>query len=96
MNKTQLEDSIQKNLILDPQTGLAAYKDTVTGTRHTVHPNIAASGSVKGMKKLYWGQKAIVVYWAGFYYNISLLSISDPIDAAVAQHCQCFSCRHRT
>lgn len=95
MKNIQLQDLVKNHLVSDPQTGLVAFEDATTGARHTIHPNIAISGSTEGMKKLYWGQKAIIVRWAGFYYNLSLLSISDSIDTVVAQHCQCFTCRNR-
>lgn len=34
-------------------------------------PNIDISGSVTGMKKLYWGEDAKVVRCGSYYYNVT-------------------------
>ena len=34
------------------------------------YPNIDCSGSVRGMKKMYWGEKALVVKCGSYYYKV--------------------------
>lgn len=34
------------------------------------YPNIHRTGSVAGMKKLYWGPSAMVVRCGNYYYNV--------------------------
>ena len=34
-------------------------------------PSISVSGSVKGMKKMYWGENAEVVRCGSYYYKIN-------------------------
>lgn len=34
-------------------------------------PNFSASGSILGMKKLYYGKNALLVRCGGFIYNVS-------------------------
>jgi len=34
-------------------------------------PNIDISGSLKGMKKLFWGKSALVVRCGGYYYKVT-------------------------
>lgn len=34
-------------------------------------PNFSASGSVRGMKKLYYGKDALLVKCGGYIYNVS-------------------------
>jgi hypothetical protein len=79
-----------KNLYRDTRTGLAWIEDGSTGCGHSCHPNIDASGSVRGMKKLgYWAEDARTVRSHGFVYNIDRLSISDKMDEIAREHCQC-------
>lgn len=74
----------------DPATGIAWVEDGSTGMGHSAHPNIDASGSVMGMKKLgYWDKKARVVRSHGFIYNIDSLVITDAYDQIAADYCQC-------
>ena len=51
------------------------------GVEHSAHPNIDASGSVAGMKKLgYWRKDAVINRTHGAIYNMSLVVCSDPLD----------------
>lgn len=51
------------------------------GTEHSAHPNIDASGSVTGMKKLgYWRKDATINRTHGAIYNMSSIVCSDPLD----------------
>jgi len=34
-------------------------------------PNIDISGSVKGMKKLFWGERALVVRCGSYYFKVN-------------------------
>lgn len=34
-------------------------------------PNFSASGSITGMKKLYYGKDALLVRYKGFIYNVT-------------------------
>ncbi len=34
------------------------------------YPNIDVTGSIKGMKKLYWGLDALVVRSGSYYYKV--------------------------
>lgn len=36
-----------------------------------IYPSIHHSGSVKGMKDLYWGKNALVVKQGSYFYNVS-------------------------
>jgi len=40
-------------------------------------PSIHISGSLRGMKKLYWGKTAKVVRCGSYYYNISNLPVEE-------------------
>ena len=35
------------------------------------YPNFSASGSVKGMKNMYYGKDALLVKCGGYIYNVS-------------------------
>ena len=37
----------------------------------SVYPSMFANGSVKGMKRMYWGKGALCVRYKGFIYNVS-------------------------
>lgn len=79
----------------DPTTGIAWVENGKTGNGHSCHPNIDRSGSVRGMKKLYWGQNAVTVRCKGFIYNTSRISVSDKYDQIAADECRCEICRTR-
>lgn len=78
------------NLYRDTTTGIAFVEDGTSGCGHSSHPNIDASGSVRGMKYLgYWEKKARTVRSHGFIYNIDKVVVSDDLDEIARQHCQC-------
>jgi hypothetical protein len=61
---------------------IVTIENNSVGIGHSAHPNIDITGSVTGMKKLgYWAKDDVIVKSKGYYYNISKVSISDPIDA---------------
>lgn len=63
------------------QNGIVSIENYSVGIGHSCHPNIDASGSVKGMKNLgYWRKDATTVKAHGFIYNKSSIVISDPLD----------------
>ncbi len=77
-------------LYRDPDTGIAWVENGSTGTSHSVHPNIDASGSVKGIKDLrYWGAEDRTVQSHGFIFNIDRTVIDDDLDALAAAECRC-------
>ena len=82
-------------LYRDSNSGIAWIEDRSTGLGHSCHPNIAANGSVIGMKNLgYWDRKDRVVQSHGFKYNIDRFVIdrSDFLDVIVARYCRCKAC----
>lgn len=61
---------------------VVSIENRSVGIGHSAHPNIDASGSVKGMKNMgYWGKDDEVVRFGGHYYNMSRIAISDELDA---------------
>ena len=83
-------------LYRDENTGIAWVKDNASGLAYSAHPSIDTSGSVSGMKRLgYWKRSDKIVRSHGFYYNTSMLCISDVWDEAAAKHCMCDACRLR-
>lgn len=79
-------------LYVDTNTGIAMVEDGTSGTGCSLHPNIDASGSVAGMKKLgYWDKNDVTVRAFSSIHNISrFVSESDPaIHAALLQYCSC-------
>ena len=76
-------------LYRDDKTGIAWVENNSLGIAHSAHPNIDESGSVKGMKNLYWGQDAKTVKCNGFVYNISSVICDDEYDELARQHCLC-------
>lgn len=79
-------------LYRDTANGIAWVEDGTTGVGHSAHPNIDASGSVRGMQELgYWDKGARTVRSHGFIYNIDKLVANDDeeLDRIAAQHCQC-------
>ena len=74
----------------DYKTGIAWVEDGRTGNGHSAHPNIDATGSVKGMKQHgYWQKNDRTVKSHGYIYNIDLSVISDRLDAIACIHCRC-------
>jgi hypothetical protein len=83
-------------LHFDERTGIAWVADGTTGGGHSAHPNIDASGSVAGMKKLgYWRKEDRTVRSNGFIYNVSKLVVSDKWDEIARQHCRCGGLHHQ-
>ena len=83
-------------LYRDNLTGIAWIADGNTGCGHSVHANISASGSVRGMKNLgYWQQKDRCVRSHGFIYNIDTYVVDDELDKIVADECMCIACAER-
>ena len=86
-------------LYRDDKNGIAWIEDGSTGLGHSCHPNIAANGSVIGMKNLgYWDRKDRIVQSHGFKYNIDRFVIdrNDDLDLIVAKECRCQACLNRT
>ena len=60
-----------KKLYRDDKNGIAWIEDGSSGCGISIHPNIAANGSVRGMKDNgYWQKDARTVRSHGFIYNI--------------------------
>ena len=77
-------------LYSDPKSGIAWVENGEVGLGHSSHPNIAASGSVRGMKQLgYWEKDAKTVRSHGFIYNVDRVVVSDELDDLARQHCHC-------
>jgi hypothetical protein len=77
-------------LYRDRKTGIAWVEDGSSGTGHSAHPNIDATGSVRGMKaKGWWGKNDRTVRSHGFIYNIDIFHTSDDYDVIAARACQC-------
>ena len=77
-------------LHFDERSGIAWVENGNSGNGHTCHPNIDASGSVAGMKKLgYWRKEDRTVRSHGFIYNIDSLVVSDKWDEEARKHCRC-------
>ena len=78
------------NLYRDPKSGIAWIEDGTSGTGHSCHPNISASGSVRGMKaKGYWYRNDRTVRSHGFIYNIDRCVIHSPYDEIANDYCRC-------
>ncbi len=91
MKKTFIKE-IEPNIELHKcnRTGIAWIENGRTGSGHSAHPNIDASGSVLGMKKLgYWGKEDITVRTHGYIYNISKCAVTDKYDQIAMNYCQC-------
>lgn len=81
------------DLYKDPKTGIAFISNGKTGVRHSAHPNIDSTGSVRGMKKLgYWGEKDKTVRSNGYIYNVTKKIVDDMYDQIAADHCTCVGC----
>ena len=84
----QIEEYVE--LYRDARTGIAWVENGKTGNEHSAHPNINATGSVKGMKKLgYWAKDARTVRCHGTIYNIDSFVVTDAYDDIARQYCQC-------
>lgn len=84
----ELEPSI--SLHRCPKTGLAWVEDGKAGVAHSAHPNIHHTGSVRGMKRLgYWNKADRTVRCRGFIYNVDHVAVTDQYDQVAAEHCQC-------
>jgi hypothetical protein len=80
----------------DHGTGIAWIKDGSTGLGHSCHPNIDASGSVRGMKaRGYWDEDDRTVRSHGFIYNVDHVVASDRYDRLALQECKCIGCLQR-
>src|SRR5690625_3869419 len=78
----------------DEKTGIAWVENGSTGNGHSAHPNIDASGSVKGMKQRgYWRQDDKTVRSHGYIYNVSKVVVSDEYDQIAKDNCHCVGCR---
>ena len=91
---------IEKNVVLyrDDKNGIAWIEDGRTGLGISVHPNISATGSVRGMRKTgLWGKTDRVVRSHGWIYNIDRLAYDpkDPLERIVMCECQCQGCIER-
>ncbi len=83
-----------QSLHQNPKTGITWVEDKSTGSAHSCHPNIHASGSPSGMKKLgYWQNTDWIIKSDGYYYNLSSIVISNKLNAIAAENCRCGSCR---
>lgn len=79
-----------KKLYRDDRTGIAWVEDGSTGTGHSAHPNISATGSVRGMKNLgYWNKDDRTVRSHGWIYNIDHCVVTDELDEIARKNCQC-------
>lgn len=84
----QIRDHV--SLHRDPKTGIAWVENGEAGIGHSCHPNISATGSVRGMKeKGYWGKDDATVRCRGFIYNVSSVVVSDELDQIARDACQC-------
>lgn len=79
-----------QTLYRNPLTGIAWVENGSTGCAHSAHPNIDATGSVRGMKSRgYWGKEDRCVRSNGAIYNISICTVHDDLDQVAADHCHC-------
>mgnify|MGYP001560152951 CR=1 FL=1 len=85
-----LEIDPHRILVRDARTGIARVEDGTTGTAASCHPNIAQSGSIRGMKQRgYWDRHARTVRAFGFVYNIDEVVCSDELDDIARAFCWC-------
>lgn len=78
------------DLYRDTKTGIAWVEDGSTGMGHSAHPNIDATGSIRGMKERgYWEKYDKCVRSHGFIYNISKTVVTGKYDEIARKHCQC-------
>lgn len=91
MSKVLLE-AIRPHVKLyrDPKTGIAWVANGESGCGHSAHPNIDATGSIRGMKAQgYWRKADRCIRSHGSIYNIDKLIVSDELDEVARQHCKC-------
>jgi hypothetical protein len=89
------EISRHVKLYRDDKTGIAWVEDGRTGLGHSCHPNISATGSLRGMKSLgYWAKEAKCVRSHGFIYNTSVYVVEDALDQVAGAACQCGGQHH--
>ena len=101
----QLIREIEPSVILyrDDRTGIAWIADGRSGCGISIHSNISANGSVRGMKqRRYWKKDARTVRSNGFIYNIDTLiydwtkgSPNRELEDIVASECRCQACIER-
>lgn len=85
-------------LYRDNLNGIAWIEDRATGLGFSAHPNIDASGSVKGMKQLgYWGKKDRTIKSHGYIYNIDQWGYEDEdkYTKICCDECRCQACIER-
>jgi len=98
MSKTTFVRQVREYVDLhrDPRTGIAWVENGSTGCGHSAHPNIDASGSVRGMVSLgHWKKSERKIRSHGFIYNIDRLVVSDDLDQLAADECRCQACIER-
>ena len=79
-----------KHLFHCRNSGIAWVEDGSTGLSHSAHPNISATGSIRGMRMNgSWGKNDRVVQSHGFYYNISECVGFGELDAIARFYCLC-------
>lgn len=78
-------------LYRDPKTGIAWIEDGTSGTGLSAHPNISATGSIRGMRdRGWWGKTDRTVKSHGWIYNIDKVAGGDsPDDKLVRNACDC-------
>lgn len=97
LRKTRQIDKIA-TLYRDDETGIAVVYDAISGYAHSAHPNVCASGSVSGIRKLHlWSQKDRVVRAGEYNYNIDRIAIDteNVYDCVAASECMCDACQAR-
>lgn len=85
-------------LFRDDRNGIAWIEDGRVGIGVSVHPNIDATGSVRGMKERgYWGKNDRTVRSHGWQFNIDLFCCraDDELEQIVARECRCQACIER-
>ena len=88
-----------KTLYRDTTNGLAWIEDTSAGCCISIHANIDASGSVRGMKNLgYWKKNARTIRSHGYIYNVDSLVVNNNNKAEMLlaeTECKCIACCER-
>ena len=94
----RIDNDTHVTLKRDSRTGIAWIEDGHTGTGVSVHANIDATGSVRGMRdRGYWGRDDRTVKSHGWIYNLDTF-LCDPknsLEVIVADHCRCEGCQER-
>lgn len=86
------------HLYRDDKSGITWIEDGSTGIGYSVHSNIDATGSVRGMKHLgYWEKEDRTIRSHGFIYNIDsfICDPSNEFEALLAEECRCQGCIER-